>query len=176
MKIFEMNDQIKNFKYPVIKIIVCIIIYLLLFHREKIFKVSALGNLVMTVLTVIIIIPITLCIVISVIEIVELKERRIEIRRDISELTIKNYTVKEIYELVEDNDILEIELKDLDSVLKVGCTSDNKWSDNVFFDKAYYWGDEENLSAKEFKKRIESISKDGVVQVIAIDGIFCHEQ
>jgi len=171
-EIFEVNEEIKSYTYPIIKIVVCFVLYLILLKRNGLFSISGrFGNFIITFLVLVITIAAVFCVYISVVEIIELHNRRKDAKRDVAELATKYYLLDDIIDLIEKNDIIEIEIKTNQEVIKVGCNSDNKLADNIFFDKKYYCGDAEYETIQEFREKMLMYSKRGKIMVHAIDGI-----
>lgn len=172
MKIFEVNDEIKNYIYPTVKIIICVVIFTIVFNREKIFSISSrIVRLILTFLGLIAVLGCVLCIYISIIEISELHDRRADEKRLYLKLNTKKYSVQDILELVENNDIIEIEIKTSQGIIKIGSSSINNWSENVFYDKLYYCGNKEYESIDELKTVVTIYSDSEELDVISIDGI-----
>ena len=73
--------------------------------------------------------------------------------------------------MIEKEDILEVEIKVQEEIVKIGCTSDNKWSTNEFFDKVYYCDDTEYETIEAFRKALNTYEIDGMLEVVSIDGI-----
>lgn len=166
------EEEIKSCTYPIVKIVVCFILYLILLKRNSFFSVSGrFGNFIITFLVLLITVAVVFCVYISAVEIFELHYRCKDAKTDATELTIKYYLLDDIINLVEKNDIIEIEIKTNQEVVKVGCNSDNKMADNVFFDKIYYCGDAEYETIQEFREGMVVYSDHGKIMVHAIDGI-----
>lgn len=172
IKIFEANDKIDSYTYPIVKILMCIVIYVVLLNRNKIFHFSGKTiSVLVTVLGLVITMATIYCIYISVIEIMELHYRRVDDQHVIVDMKTKLYPIEDVVEWIESNDILELEIKVREEKIKIGCTSDNKWSTNEFFDKVYYFNDTEYKSIEEFKKVLNTYVTDENLEVISIDGI-----
>ena len=172
MKIFEVNDEIKSYTYPILKILICAVIITIIYNRNKIFSItSILGNLIITALVFGLLLGCILCIYISVIEITELHDRRIDEKRNFEGLNTKKYSIDDILKLIEENDIIEIEIKTSQEIIKIGSSSVNNWSENIFYDKLYYCGDKEYESIEELKTAVIFYGDNEELQVVSIDGI-----
>lgn len=173
MNIFEFNDHIKTYSYPIIKIIICCMILILCYFREKIVPFSNKTLFIITLCVVfILIITCIKCIYISVFEIQELYNCRKKEKRNVSELCTKEYSVDSILNLVESNDIVEIEIKVSNNIIKVGSSSDSKWKEDELFDKLYYCGTETYKNVEDFHSIIMELSKNGnSIEVVSIDGV-----
>ena len=79
--------------------------------------------------------------------------------------------LERIVQLSKENDIMEFEIIANQDVIKIGASSDCKYSSSVFFDKRYYIGKTEFLTAEEFEKELFPYTTDGKINVITIDGI-----
>ena len=79
--------------------------------------------------------------------------------------------LERIVQLSKENDIMEFEIIANQDVIKIGSSSDCKYSSSVFFDKRYYIGKIEFLTAEEFEKELLPYTADGKINVITIDGI-----
>ena len=60
--------------------------------------------------------------------------------------------LERIVQLSKENDIMEFEIIANQDVIKIGSSSDCKYSSSVFFDKRYYIGKTDFLTAEEFEK------------------------
>ena len=176
MHIFEFNDEIETYTYPIIKIIVCVVIYIAMFYRDKLLgspKEPAIIILIYVIVT-ILVGGCIFCVLISLAEILDLHIRRVEAKRDVEKLLTKKYTVDDIVAMAERDDILEIEIKFDGKIVKVGSSSDSCPGRSDFFDKAYFCNAgklEEMESIEEFRERLEAYSTEGVLEVFSIDGL-----
>lgn len=110
MKLFELKTDLTSYKYPIVKIGICISIILLL-----IFGIRPLGTqyLWMKILTKIISFLLCcgsiLCIYISVGELFYThKNRKAKIAANIFPANLKRFNIREIVQLIRQNDIIEI--------------------------------------------------------------------
>ena len=86
-------------------------------------------------------------------------------------ISVTPFDLERIVQLSKENDIMEFEIMVNQDVIKVGASSDCKFSSSVFFDKRYYIGKTEFLTAEEFEKELLPYTTDGKINVITIDGI-----
>lgn len=83
MRIFEVNDEIESYTYPVTKILICIIIDVIAFNRDKIIPVSnEIVDMVIRILSLILVFGGFSCILSSLFEIWNLHSRRAEAKQD----------------------------------------------------------------------------------------------
>ena len=171
-KLFEMNDEIRSYNYPIIKILVCLVLFFLLMNRNRFFLfIGKKEPIWITILVFILGVTCIFCIYISIAEISDLHDRCVESKMNAVDIATKQYPVESIVMWLEKEDIMEIEIKFQQDIVKIGCTSDNKWSTNVFFDKVYYCGKKEYKTIEAFKEAIAVYVTDGMLEVISIDGI-----
>lgn len=171
-KLFEVNSELTNYTYPVIKILGSLIVLFILINRSRILKVlEKEETIVVTVLAFILTVACIYCIYISIAEISEFHDRRVDMQKKVDEAVTKPFLIEEILDLVDKEDVLELEIKVQQKIVKIGCTSDNRLSTNEFFNKAYYCGEVEYESLETFGKVIRDYTTDGILDVITIDGI-----
>lgn len=169
-KVFEVNTEIKNYTYPVFKIMLCLIVTLLLLNRNKIFSLE--GTKVagfVTVFATAIVIVCVYCTYISIAEVVELYDRRAQNRININTIATKQYPVETILNLIEKEDVLDVVIKVQKDIIKIGCTSDNNWSTNVFFNKIYYCNETQYESIEAFREAINTYASNEMLDVISIE-------
>lgn len=171
-KIFKVNSEIRSYTYPTIKLLVCLVLILVLMNRSRLFVIDdKRWAIAMTVLAFVFGVGAIFCIYISIGEICELYERRVDNQRIVGELATKQYPIEKLMKMIEKEDILEVEIKVQEEIVKIGCTSDNKWSTNEFFDKVYYCDDTEYETIEAFRKALNTYEIDGMLEVVSIDGI-----
>lgn len=170
-KIFKVNSEIRSYSYPAIKILLCLVVSLVLMNRNRLFLLEdKRGAIAMTVLALVLGVGCIFCIYISIAEIVELYDRRVDNQRIVGAVVIKQYPIENLMKLIEKEDILEMEIKVQEEIVKIGCKSDNKWSTNEFFDKVYYCDDTEYGTIEAFREVLNAYEIDGMLEVISIDG------
>lgn len=172
MNISRVSDEIKTYTYPVIKIIIFVLIIGISIYRDKLIHIdNKVLYFVITVIAVISVIGCWLGIFNSIAEIIELQEQCADERKDIAKMKTKEYTLDDILYLVENNDIIEIEIKTSCGIIKIGSSSDSKWSEDNFFDKLYYCGSQEYKGIEAFQAAIEVYSNNKILEVVSIDGL-----
>lgn len=171
-KIFEVNNELKSYTFPVIKILLCLVLFFILFNRDKLFPFADKHlSVVATILSLALVVICIFCTYVSIAEMIELHDRRVDNQRNIEKLDCKQYSIENIVSLIEKEDILEVQIKVQQEIVKIGCISDNNWSTNKFFDKVYYCDGTEYESIEAFRKVIHAYTTDGMLDVISIDGI-----
>lgn len=173
MKLFELKTDLTSYKYPIVKIGVCIAIIILL-----IFGIRPLGTqyLWMKILTKMISFLLCcgsiLCIYISVGELFYThKNRKAKTAAYISPASLKRFDIRKIVQLIRQNDIVEIAVFVNEKTVKVGASSDCKFSDSVFFDKRYYIDDTEYNTFDAFKTAFFNCMQSDEISVLSIDGV-----
>lgn len=175
--VFRCNENIKSYRYPVWKIVLCMAFIVLLTGRNYIVSID---NTVLNVFVKIVcfgfVITSVLCIYISVAEIILLHERREKASINAKTITAysKDYSVDDILSLLMMNDIIEITIVSDNQIFKVGASSDCRPDSSRFFDKRYYINTTDYETIDNLKEVIFSNCKDGKLCVIAIDGVFSN--
>lgn len=171
-KIFSVQTDLTDYKYPLIKIGVSLLVILLSVFRDKFFVISAQPfNIIVTFLCFLISIASILCIYIAIAELFYVRENRKGIKMAEKAISAKPFSLERIIALLKENDIIEIEIKANEKVLKIGASADNKPFSSVFFDKRFYIEKEEYLKIEEFEKELLKYTKNDEIDVITIDGI-----
>ena len=171
-RIFKVNSEIKSYSYPTIKILLCLVVIGVLINRDRLFSLGdKRWDSAMTVLAGVLTMGCIFCIYISVAEIDELHERLVDNQRSVEGTVVKQYPIENLMKLIKKEDILEVEIKFQEKIVKIGCTSDNKWSTNEFFDKVYYCNDTEYETIEAFREVLNTYEIDGMLEVVSIDGI-----
>lgn len=170
MKLFELQRDLKSYVYPVKKILVCLLVLFLCFERNKIFNFSSLWiEYLVTAICLLIIIPCILIIEISICEMYQVRENREKI--NISSIEIKRFSVDEIVDIAFKNDIIEMDICYDDGFLKIGTSSDSKYSSPVFKDKLYYVGDKDFETVELFRSALKEHFPYGSIDVFSVDGL-----
>lgn len=171
-KIFKVNSEIRSYTYPAIKISLCLVVILVLMNRNRLFSLEdKRWAIATTVLALVLAVGCVFCIYIAIAEIVELHDRRVDNQGIVGEVVIKQYPTESLMKLIEKEDILQVEIKFQEEIVKIGCKSDNKWSTNDFFDKVYYCDDAEYETIEAFREVLKAYEINGMLEVVSIDGI-----
>ena len=174
MDVFNVDESLKSYTYPIIKIVICLALIVLFINRGHIIHIdNRVINVIVGVLCTVIGIVCIYCIYISAFELSQIHENR---KKDnimySSSLTIgKEYAVDQIVAMAKDNDIIDIQIASNDKVIGIGSSSDCKNYNSKFFDKRYYINEKEFESIDEFKSSLLQYSNNGRIFVISIDGI-----
>jgi len=172
MKIFDMQTDLISYKYPLLKIIVCLFMYPVLLFRNHIFHITNKWlNLAFTIVSVILVIGGVLCLYISVFEIFETYSNRKESKKGRRISPSKKLSIEEIVDIARRDDIVEIEIVCDGAIVKIGASSDAKPSKYVFFDKRYYIGVQEYDTIEAFQERMVDLQNNGYIDVLSIDGV-----
>ena len=174
MKSTKKTTKETSYKRPLIRIVICLIVIVVGIFRGKIFPIPS--GVVDTIIT-ILCIPISLItifsIYISIFDIVELFETRQKSKKRSlikpTDCVLKK--LEDVMLLVEQNDIIEFEIRTDRGLILAGSSSDCKNSSSNFFDKKYYIEENEYETISDFREAMISFSKDGALAVYAIDGV-----
>jgi len=171
-KIFSLQTDLSGYGYPLIKIAVSLLIILFSIFRNNFFVISSKPlNIIVAIFCFVATIASVLCIYIAVPELFYVRKNRKGSKNKSKDFATIPFPFERIICLVQENDIVEFEIKSNDHVIKIGASSDNKFSSSVFFDKRFYIEKEEYLTKEEFEKELFKYATDGKINVITIDGI-----
>lgn len=166
----------KKISLSIIKIIICSIVIGVSIYRSKLFIIpDGFVNILLSVISVALTFLGILKIYISVSEISILCEKEAEKKKLLklksTEIRYKrHYSIDEVVDLIENNDIIEFVIKNEKGISKIGSSSDNYQASSEFFDKRYYINEYEYTSFSDFVKCFEKGI--GAFDVISIDGIY----
>lgn len=163
------NDNIKSYKYPIIKIIISIILIVILINRSIFFCINnAILKTVVAIACAVLVVIGVLSIYISFNEIILLYEKRHEESIDMREILIraKKFSVEDIIKLLKSNDIIEIKVICNNELIRIGTSSDCRVDSFEFFDKSYYINDKEFKTVKDVQVYIiENIGSQNILVV-----------
>lgn len=111
MDIFHINESLKTYTYPIVKLLICITIITLLICRGQITDNKTIEEIIGVCCAIVGIICIY-CGYISIFEICQVRENRLAISAN-SNYSIndsKAYTIDEVVNMVQTNDIIEIQI------------------------------------------------------------------
>ena len=169
MNIFSPQTSLKNYTYPVIKIIISVLIILICIFRKKLFNIETRWlNVLLSMICFIISIICIICIYISSYEIFNKFECSKQQSKDINNAQMIN--IEEIINLVKNNDIIKIKIIYKDELIHIGSSSNCKNGSNVFFDKMYYCGDHKFHSLNDFHKYVERYAINNLFLVVSKTG------
>lgn len=170
MKLFEVQTDLKSFKYPVVKIIVCLIVIILSIMRKSIFQFSnTLFNVAIAILCVFLTAVSILCIYISVGEVFHTIANCKNKSRQFSKIT--PVTIEKITEIVSENDIVEIEVCTNNGTIKIGSSAECEYASSVFEHKLFYISSSEYEMLELFTEALIELFPEGIIPVSAIDGL-----
>lgn len=168
------NDNIKSYKFPLFKIVLCVFVIVTLINRDEFINIKdSLWSVILSAVCVLICILSILCIYLSFGEILLLKERRDNDKIDVENAQKHsfNYSIDIIFSLLEGNDVIEISIISNNQIISVGASSDCSPGSSLFFDKSYYINKSYEISFKELQEKLNKYSVDGEVCVVTIDGM-----
>lgn len=174
MDIFHVNENVKSYKYPILKIIVCVILIITFINRDRIIYIdNKVINIIIGILCTTVGIVCIYCIYISVYELFLVHGNRAKETVSSNSITAKSkkYTIDEIVFMAETNDIIEIQIVSKNRTVEIGSSSDCKNGSSKFFDKLYYIDDETFENIKDFKSELLAYAINGQISVVHIDGI-----
>ena len=111
MKLFRCDENIKTYKFPAIKIVLCSLLVVLLISRNYLIHINnSLWKTIIDIVCFQVVILSILCIYLSIGEMILLKERKKEDKINIEKARTysKTHHVDYILSLLEENDIIEI--------------------------------------------------------------------
>lgn len=172
MKLFELQTNLYSYKYPLIKIIVCIIIIAISILRNNIVEISVKWlSIAVSFVCFIMVISSILCIYISVGELFHTYYNRNVKEEYINNANLRKMTINEIETLLKNNDIIKIDIVCNNKIYTVGASSDCKISSSVFTDKSYYINDIEFLKLESVLEALLNMFSTENVPVLKIDDI-----
>ncbi len=141
MDIFHVNEDVKSYVYPILKMIICVGLIILFINRDRIVHIDNKAiDIIIGILCTQIGILCIYCIYISAAELLLVNENRVK-ETAVSDRIIaksKPYTIDEIVHMAEVNDIIEIQIVSKNRAVEIGSSSDCKNGSSKFFDKQYY--------------------------------------
>ena len=171
-KLFELQTNLTNYAYPLVKIIVSVLIILFSIFRNNLFVITSKPlNILITVICCVATVSSILCIYIAVPELFYVYKNKKAKHTKFRDMSTVPFDFEQIVCLVKDNDIIEFEIMVNEDVIKVGASSDCKVGSSVFFDKRFYVGKDEYLAVEKFKEELLRFTIDGKINVITIDGV-----
>lgn len=173
MNPFYVNDKLKSYAYPIIKILICIALILVMINREHFLHFdNKMINIAETILCTTIVVACIFCIYISGAEMIYVYENRAKETvlsgRAIAEC--KEFTIDEIVSMAEHDDIIDLQIVWKNKAIGIGASANSKNFASALFDKRYYINREEYESIGEFRAALSPYATNGKVSVITIDG------
>ena len=175
MKLFQVKTNLTSYYYPIVKILIGLLMIFLAIMRNRIFSFSRPWiNIIISVLCGVLTLIIVLVIYISIAELCYAYSNRNNIGYEFNESLekIKNLSIDEIIHLAVTNDIIEMEMCFDNKIIKIGSSSDCKYSSSVFTDKSFYISDSTYDTVESFRESLMDFFPNGIVPIIKIDGLF----
>ena len=168
-KLFTVQRNLTCASYPIVKMILALLVIALAVVISMYFTMSVIwADFVIRLICVVSTLVSVLCIYISIAELIIVSENK----KDNRKVQLgKTFKMENVISMVEENDILEIEIKTQGQVISVGASSDCKQGSSVFFDKRFYIGDYEYETLELFEKALLHYATSGELRVITIDGV-----
>lgn len=169
-KLFELQTELTSYTYPVVKLVICLtIIGFGIGGKQYVHFSSVWFNILATLFRFVIAILCILFVYISIGELFYIYSNRRGTNRKVIEP--KPIAIHTIVEMVSENDIIEIEVSVNQRIIKLGSSSDCKYSDSKFTDKLYYIGKSEYKTIELFTDAITALFPTGSIPVLRIDGL-----
>lgn len=170
MKLFEVQTDLTSFSYPVVKIIICLSVIVLSLVRNRIFRFSnSWANSAVTLLCFVLTMASVLCLYISIGELFHICTNRKHINYQSSD--VKQLTIEAVTKIVSENDIVEIEVCTDNQTIKIGASSDCKYSSSIFEDKLFYISSSEYETLEQFTEALNELFPKGIIAVSKIDDL-----
>ena len=171
MNIFKINENIKSYKYPVVKMIVelCIFVVLQCVDMRLIIENAAL-NITIRFVFIIIKLAMLHCVFISIAEMFFLSDRNELKNKKLKKAASKgkDCNLDDVISLLTNNNIIDILIFWKNKIIRIGASSDSLSEHSELFDKRYYIDEQDNVTVDEIRRMFEGYSK---IRVITIDGV-----
>lgn len=165
---FKSYNDLTNYKYPVIKLLILVVLGgLCLFHK----KILHFNNMCVDIIFLLFLLVCIFLIYISIGEIASIIYKKDGLRIDKDNIQVTKISINDILKLIENNDIIEFKIKLPSKITNIGCSSDCKKNNNFFFDKKYFIDNEEFDLFNDFVFTLNSICNNDYFDVISIDGV-----
>ncbi len=183
----KINPNIHSYTYPILKMVGCVVLYIIGLNRAKLFPLIYDGShntlaIITDFISVAVCVYLLFCFSISICEIIIVHDKRSDAKlaKDIanknSKVRAKEYSVDDIVSMVMKNDIIEIVITHDKSVIKIGSSSIWDRGDKAPHDKAYFINKKYFDNIEDFRTMLsQHYSKENKVKVISIDGVRCVE-
>ena len=157
----------------ILYIFVCIILFIAVFFRHKLFIWFELGSIPDLIICVVVLYISLRVILHSIYRILENRTKK----NDGEKNEVKTVEIADLLQLIHDNDIIDINAlqEDLKEYIVLGSSSCSSPGRNDLFDKHYYIGTNEYGVFDEFRDDLSRLFPTGKVAVISIDGLPCSD-
>ena len=138
------------------------LIILFSIFRNNFFVISSKPlNIIVAIFCFVATIASVLCIYIAVPELFYVRKNRKGSKNKSKDFATIPFPFERIICLVQENDIVEFEIKSNDHVIKIGASSDNKFSSSVFLIKDFTSRRKNILQKKSLKKNYSNMPQTG---------------
>lgn len=170
MKIFEPDFNITSAKKPIAKMIISVLVIITLMNRGHIYDIqNGFIRVIETIMCTLFGTYCIFCVYLSIAELINLWEKKSDAKIDCKNVKTTKYSVDELVQMAEENDVLIIKLIYQGKMIKVGAASDLKPGSSEFFDKQYFIEEKEFKSIDEFKIKLEQYAHNGSVDVYTLE-------
>ena len=170
MKIFEPQNDLTSYTYPIVKITTCLSMIILGFIINRIFQISNLWvNFAVTLLCAVVLMASTLCLYISIGELFIAHENRK--KKNNHSLEVKQLTIEAVTKIVSENDIVEIEVCTNNKTIKIGASAECKYTSFIFENKLFYISKSEYETIELFTEALTELFPKGIIPVSKIDDL-----
>ena len=170
MRLFEVQTKLTSYVYPLVKIVLSLLAIAFGVSRNSFLHISGqLGNVFMTILCLILALTSILTMYISIGELCYVYSNRKDKRCTCNE--VQFMSVREIVEILSQSDIMEIDVCDNGTIVRIGVSAECRYSSSVFENRVYYISDQEYTTIDLFLEAISKMFSDGNVPVVAVDGL-----
>ena len=170
MSWFHVNSELKSYRYPIIKILVCLLLIVLtVVGLNFLYTERVILNFVFSLVRAGAVLVFVFCISISFAEMVIIGDRSAETKiaqRKFADV----YSIDQIRALAEKNDIVEIVILFHGKTVKLGSSAECKNGSATFFNKRFYVGDKEFAEIDSFVREVQNYAECGKYTVVSIDG------
>lgn len=171
MKLFEFQTRLTSFKYPIIKIIVCLSLIILAVLRNSIFQISNIWiNAIVTLLSFLITMASILCLCISVCEVIQTIENR-QNTKIAFPVETKQVSIETIINMISENDIIEFDVCKDEKIFKIGSSAVCDYAFGPLRDKLFYIASSEYETIELFTEALLKLFPERSIPVFEIDGL-----
>ncbi len=180
LQVWKVNDKITSYRFPIIKIICCLVFGVLSFFRFDIFPgLAPVGEYkVLDKLLYLFLWALVLVIYVSIAEMITLHDRKSEaktkktkIRPDAKGIELP---LDKIYALLKENDIMDFVAQAGSASVRFGASSD--YAGNQYFHKRYYLDSQEFTDLAPFSLELDKLrGENGLIKIIRVDDVPAHK-
>ncbi len=180
LQVWKVNDKITSYRFPIIKIVCCLILGVLFFFRFDIFlglapvgEHTLLGKLLYLFIWALVFV-----IYISIAEMIKLHDRKIEAKTKKTKVRSDTKGIElpldKIYALLKENDIMDFVAQAGNASVRFGASSD--YAGNQYFDKRYYLDGKEFTDLAPFAQELDKLrGENGLIKIIRVDDVPAHK-